>query len=207
MKKKILIITIIIVGVILIVLSLLSFLPNKTAMRANLNQCFSNINDDEFKKATLNEFYGSDSNGFLIRRRKLIAYFGLKKKLVIPDYVKEIEADALAWDCCHAQKVKVLVIPGSVKRLRSHSLAFINADTVIFKEGVETFDKHAFLDSYLYDVYFPSTIKNFPKSLMNPEEGVMNGLTLHFTKNSKVGKEVYKEYKNDNNVKVVFDNK
>jgi len=207
MKKQIIIIVSITVIVVLIGLFLITSFPNRSKMRANLDQCFSNISDDEFKSVTLNDFNGSDNNGFLIRKGKLIAYFGLNKKLVIPNYVKDIESDALAWDCCHAQKVDVLIIPGSVKRLRSHSLAFISAKTVIFKEGVETFDKYAFLDSYPYDVYFPSTIKNFPNSLMNPEEGVMNGLTLHFTKNSKIGKEVYNEYKNDNNVKVLFDNK
>ena len=153
------------------------------------------------------EINDADRNGFVIKDKTLVAYVGTKKNIVIPSSVNRIQADALAWDTCHAVMAKKITIPGSVKTIDNHALAFVKADTIIFKEGVTYFKDFSFLDSYPHDVYFPSTAKNFPVGLMNPEEGILYGLTLHFTKDSKVGLKVAKEYKDLENVKIKFDNK
>ncbi len=162
---------------------------NNKRMKDNLNQCLSNIYDDKFKQKTLNDFKKIDKDGFVIEDDKLIAYFGLEKKLVIPNSVKEIAPDAIAWDCCHAQKVETVIVPGTVKKIGHHSFAFVNAKTFVFLEGVESFDENAFLDCYMHDVYFPSTVKNIPISLIGAEEG-FSDLTFHFTKGSKLIDEI-----------------
>ncbi len=156
---------------------------------------------------TKEEVNAADRDGFVIKNKTLVAYVGTKKNVVIPSNVNKIKADALAGDTCRAVMAEKITVPGSVKTIDDHAFAFVNADTIVFKEGVTFFKESSFLDSYPHDVYFPSTIKNFPDSLLNPEEGPVYGLTLHFTKESKIGKELANEYKGFESIKVKFDNK
>lgn len=203
MKRKIIIIIIAFV-IVLTGFILFIFASSEKVDPVIKKNCFIRGNMIGVSPKEVNE---ADRNGFVIKNKTLVAYVGTKKNIVIPSNVRKIQADALAWDTCHAVMAKKITIPGSVKTIDNNALAFVNADTIIFKEGVTYFKDFSFLDSYPHDVYFPSTIKNFPVGLMNPEEGVVYGLTLHFTKDSKVGLEVAKEYKNSGSVKVKFDNK
>ena len=82
------------------------------------------------------EINDADRNGFIIKDKTLVAYVGTKKNIVIPSSVNRIQADALAWDTCHAVMAKKITIPGSVKTIDNHSFAFVKADTIIFKEGI-----------------------------------------------------------------------
>lgn len=110
--------------------------------------------------------------GFEIENNILVAYTGDAKEIMIPDNVTEIACDALSWDYEHGTNLQKVTVPGTVKVIDERAFAFTAADTIIIEEGVEEIGDDAFMDSYIEEIHFPSSVIKIGSGIMETEEGL-----------------------------------
>jgi hypothetical protein len=127
-----------------------------------------------------------NKNDFLIKNGVLITYTSNKAEVVVPDSVVEIATSAFEDGKNGAKdKIRTIIVPGSVKKIDSQAFAFCYAKKIIFKEGVEEIGDYAFMDSYPTEIYFPSSIKKVGVNILGTEEGLRN-TKIYVVKDSKI---------------------
>lgn len=113
-----------------------------------------------------------DGDGFCIKDGILYAYRGKATEITVPGTVKVIYHEAFAGDYNHGVNLEKVTIPGTVKEIKSNAFAFTNADCIYVEEGLEIIGSYAFMDSYIEEVHFPSTLKDIGHSILETEEGL-----------------------------------
>lgn len=128
-----------------------------------------------------------DKDGFCIEDGILYAYLGKDREISIPENVTEIYSSALSGDFGHGDNLKQVIVPGTVKKIDKGSFAFTNAKRIIIEEGVKEIEEWAFGDSYIEEIWFPSSLEKIGNGIMETEEG-LNGTKIHVPKNSEISR-------------------
>jgi hypothetical protein len=132
-------------------------------------------------------YYNSikDKDGFCIADGILYAYLGQEREITIPDTVTEIYGSALSGDFKHGENLVKVIVPGTVRKIDSGAFAFTAAKKIVVEEGVEEIEKWAFGDSYIEEIWFPSSLQKIGNGIMETEEG-LDGTKIHVPKNSMI---------------------
>ncbi len=112
-------------------------------------------------------------SSFYIRDGVLLEYRGNRKKVVVPDQVRRIRSGAFETNEKYPKdKIREIIVPGTVKKIDAEAFAFCYADKIVIEEGVEQIGRRAFMDSYIDEIHFPSSIRKAGVGLMETEEGL-----------------------------------
>lgn len=128
-----------------------------------------------------------DSDGFCIKDGVLYAYRGDATEVTVPNTVTVIYHEAFAGDYNHGINLEKVTVPGNVKEIKSNAFAFTNADYIYIEEGVEIIGDNAFMDTYMDEVHFPSTLNDIGHSILETEEG-LDGTLIYVPRDSKIHK-------------------
>ncbi len=128
-----------------------------------------------------------DKDGFCIEDGILYAYLGKDKEVTIPENVEEIYSSAFSGDFDHGVNLRQVIVPGTVKKIDKGAFAFTAAKKIIVEEGVKEIEEWAFGDSYIEEIWFPSSLEKIGNGIMETEEG-LDGTRIHVPENSKISK-------------------
>ena len=123
---------------------------------------------DEFISKLRNE------NGFCIKDGVLYAYIGEEQEVTVPSNVEVIYHEAFAGDYNRGVNLKKITVPGNVKKIMKNAFSFTSADKIFIQEGVEIIEEYAFMDAYIDEIRFPSSLKNIGTAILETEEGLDN---------------------------------
>ena len=126
-----------------------------------------------------------DKDGFCIADGILYTYLSKDREITIPETVAEIYTSALSGDFDHGDNLKQVIVPGTVKKIDNGAFAFTFAKKIIVQEGVKEIEEWAFGDSYIEEIWFPSSLEKIGNGIMETEEG-LDGTKIHVPKNSKI---------------------
>lgn len=128
-------------------------------------------NDYEYSEDELEVLEKADKKGFVIENEILIAYYGDKKEVTIPEEVRIISSNAFAADFNRGVNLEKITIPGTVEILEPYALTFTNAKIVNIEEGVKEIGDHAFSDAYIEQISFPNSIENIGFGTLDTQIG------------------------------------
>jgi hypothetical protein len=128
-----------------------------------------------------------DKDGFCIEDGILYAYLGKGSEITIPETVVEIYGSALSGDFKHGENLKKVIVPGTVKKIDNGAFAFTSAKEIILEEGVKEIGEWAFGDSYIEEIWFPSSLEKIGGGIMETEEG-LDETEIHVPENSRISR-------------------
>lgn len=129
----------------------------------------------------------ADNDGFVIENGVLKAYVGKDSNITIPSTVTTIGANSLSGDMGYGTSIESIIVPSTVTTIEKNAFAFTDADIIKIEEGVTTIGDQAFSDSYISEIYFPESLTNIGKVIMQTEEG-LSDCKIHVKKDSAIAK-------------------
>ena len=158
-------------------------------------------NDYEYSDIELEVLEKADKKGFVIENGVLLAYFGDKKEITVPENVEIIGANSFASDLNRGVNLDKVIIPGTVEEIESYAFAFSNADEIVIEEGVKKIGDHAFSDAYITRIYFPNSISEIGYGALDTTIGnnpeiiceVDSFACMHFENDPPYGSNAWKE--------------
>lgn len=133
----------------------------------------------------LNPMNLPDKDGFVIKGWILYAYLGDEREIQTPKNVRTIYSDAFASDLGRGEKLRKVTVTKNVKKIDEKAFAFTSADVIVIEEGVKEIGTMCFMDSYIREIYFPSSIKKIGSVILETEEGLFDTV-LHCVEGSKI---------------------
>ena len=128
-----------------------------------------------------------DKDGYCIEDGVLVSYIGNDEEITIPSNVHTIGSNAFAGDYERGINTNKVIIPGTVKEIKSSAFAYTRVNIVIIEEGVKTIGDNLFMDTCVQEVHFPKSISSGANVMFNPEERC-ESIDIHLYKNSFIDK-------------------
>lgn len=117
----------------------------------------------------------------------IVAYVGSAHETTTPKNAVSIGSDAFSWDMGYGEELEKVTVTSNIKRIESGAFSFTAADFIYIEEGVEYIGHSAFSDSYIDEIWFPSSVTEIGASIMMTEEG-LEGTKIHLVEGSPIAK-------------------
>lgn len=117
----------------------------------------------------------------------LVAYIGFDTETTTPSNVDTILNSAFSGDMGHGEDLKKVTITGNIKRIDDGAFSFTAADEIYIEEGCESLGHSVFSDSYIAEIWFPSSITEIGAGIMETEEGLWD-TKIHVVEGSEIAK-------------------
>lgn len=126
---------------------------------------------------------GADENGYIVKSGIIEAFMGLGTETTTPADADTIGNGAFSWDLQHGVNLSKVRVTGNIKTIEAGAFSFTAADVIYLEEGVESIGGDAFSDSYIDEIWFPSSVTHLGEGLMTTEEG-LQGTKIHVVEGS-----------------------